>query len=155
MTKIDFKTSDYFPGIVMASSAVFTFVGTIVLFVNLVVGVVLLLMSIVILTTRYRIEIDFVNKTFKEYLWIAGLKQGEEENFDKIEYLYITRSNVSQKLNSRVSSTTIYKQVYNGFLKFSETQKIRLFSEDNKEALLKKLKPISTKLNTEIIDRSE
>ena len=122
---------------------------------SVIIGLIILLTSVVIFTTHYRLKINFNNHEFHDYLWIMGLKNGEKGKFQSIEYIFIKKSKVSQKMNSRASTTTIRREVYDGYLKFSEKDKIHLMTEDNKDTLIKKLNLISAKLQTKIIDYSE
>src|SRR6478609_7695992 len=127
MKPVDFRTSFYFPGMIVLVGWIFFLIGLILLFVKLIPGIVLTVLGLLIFTTHYRLKVDFEQKTFQEYVWIAGLKSGEKERFEAIEYLYITKGTVSQTMHSRVSSSTFRKEVYNGYLKFSNDQKIHLF----------------------------
>ena len=98
---------------------------------------------------------DLFKKEFHDYLWILGLKYGEKAKFEKIEYLFIKKSNVSQVMRSQVQSTTFRKEVFDGYLKFSEVEKIHLITRGNKNDLIKGLRVIATKLNVKIVDYSE
>jgi hypothetical protein len=153
MNKIDFKTSNYFSSRVIMVGVIFAFSGLLLVFVNLVIGLILLLSSVIIFTTQYRLAIDFENKVFHDYVRILGLKNGYKEKFQTIEYIFINSGNSSQTMSmGRVASTTIHNKVYNGYLKFSEKNKIHLITKDDKKSLYEALTPIAKKLNVEIID---
>lgn len=155
MSVVDFKTSGYFSWTIIFLGFVLAFVGFLFIIENPVVGVIQLLISLIIFTTHYRLKIDFDNKVFHDYLWILGLKNGDKVKFETIEYLFIKKSKVSQTMSVRVASTTIRKEVYDGYLKFSEQEKIHLITKDSKKDLVKKLREISTSLKVKIIDYSE
>ena len=55
-------------------------------------------------------------------------------------------------MNTRLSTTTIRKEVYKGYLKFSEENKIFLAENEQKERLVAKLRIISEKLHVEVVD---
>lgn len=154
MNIIDFKTSGYFSGTILFLGALLAVVGIAVVINNTLLGVVLLVISLVIFTTHYRLKIDFDNKIFYDYLWILGLKNGDKGKFENIEYIFIKRSKVSQTMRLRVASSTIQKEVYDGYLKFSEKDKIHLITKDSKKDLLEKLRMMSTALKVKIIDYS-
>lgn len=154
MKPVDFRTSFYFPGMVVLFGWVLFLIGSILLFVKLIPGIVLLALGMLIFTTHYRLKVDLERKTFQEYVWVAGFKSGDKKTFETIEYLYITKGTISQTMHSKVSSSTFWKEVYNGFLKFSEEQKIHLFEDERKDHLIEKLKVISKELNLDIVDRS-
>jgi hypothetical protein len=50
---------------------------------------------------------------------------------------------------------TVQKMVFDGYLKFSDDQKIHIATRDDKDRLLKKLQPISNQLNIRIIDYTQ
>ena len=152
---IDFRTSSYFSGMIYFLGILLVIVSGPVAFQSLIAGAVLVLAGVVILTTHYRLSIDFSKKEFHDYLWILGLKYGEKAKFEKIEYLFIKKSNVSQVMRSQVQSTTFRKEVFDGYLKFSEEEKIHLITRGNKNDLIKGLRVIATKLNVKIVDYSE
>jgi hypothetical protein len=155
MNNVDFKTSLYFPLTFIFFGGLLG-VGGIALVVSgsPVIGAVLLLVGLVLLTTHYRLAINFDKKTYHDYVWILGLKQGEKVRFENIEYLFIKKSRVSQTMSVRVASSTIQKEVYDGYLKFSEKDKIHLLTKDNKNDLIAKLKEISSALKVKIVDYS-
>jgi hypothetical protein len=151
---VDFKTAGYFSGTILFVTAFFVLVGAVVVAVNAIVGIVILITCVIVFTTHYRLSIDFENKVCHDYLWILGLKNGEKLKFEKIEYLFIKKKKVSQTMSIRVASSTIRSEVYDGYLKFSETEKIHLMTKDNKKDLLDKLRIISSALKVKIVDYS-
>jgi hypothetical protein len=155
MKIIDFRTSAYFPGAFIFTAVILLVVAVPVVFMNLIGGLILFLVSLVIFTTHYRISIDLDRKTFHDYLWILGLKNGSRKKFERIEYLLINKSKVSQTMNLRTVSTTVRKEVYDGYLKFSENDKVHLITKDSKEDLVGKLRPISAALNIKVYDYSD
>jgi hypothetical protein len=155
MDTVNFKTSSYFPlTAIIVAAIVMIPVAIILLFSTLVIlGLITLLAGVVILTTHYRLEIDFQKKTFHDYVsFLFFFKSGETGRFESIHYLFVKSKKVSQTVNSRVSSMTVHKEVFDGYLKFSDDEKIHLDTKDTKEALLKKLTPISNQLRIRIID---
>jgi hypothetical protein len=129
--------------------------GAVLIFKTLVGGVILVLISVVIFTTHYRLAIDLNKKSYHDYVWLLGLKFGDSGTFEKIEYIFVKKSKFSQTMNTRVSSTTIKKEVYDGYLKFSEENKIHLLTEGSKKQLVKKLSNIATKCGVKIFDYTE
>jgi hypothetical protein len=153
MTIVDFKTSNYFSSRVIIVGYIFLISGLALFLVNWVIGFILLLSSVIILTTQYRLTIDFENKVFHDYVRILGLKNGYKEKFQVIEYIFINAAKSSQTMSmGRVASTTIHNKVYNGYLKFSENNKIHLTTKDDKKSLCEALTPIANKLNVKIVD---
>ncbi|HOX81650.1 MAG TPA: hypothetical protein PLJ60_00685 [Chryseolinea sp.] len=155
MKTIDFKTSNYFSETIFIIGVIFSLTGIFVLFANIIIGLGLLFSSVVIFTTHYRLSIDYEKKVFHDYLWILGMKSGEKGNFEEVEYLFIKKNRVSQTMSVKVASATVRKEVYDGYLRFSETEKIHLLTKDNKKNVVKKLREISSMLKVRIIDYSE
>jgi hypothetical protein len=153
---IDFKASNYFTGMPYVLGFLLTPIGFVLLFSpQLIVGAILLVAGVIILTTHYRLSIDHTKKQYAEYVFVLGLKTGmERKSFSSIDYVFIKKVRVSQTLNSRASSTTIQKDQYDGFLKFSEDDKVHLMTFESKDKLQKKLRPIASQLNLRILDYS-
>lgn len=156
MKVFNFRTSNYFPATAVIFGAILLPLGVAVLFAKVVAGVAILAIGVLLLTTHNRLQIDFENKTFQDYVSILGfLKSGEQGQFDTVQYLFIKTNRVSQTVNSRISSMTVEKMVFDAYLKFSDDDKIHIATKDNKDNLLKKLRPISNQLNIQIIDYTE
>ena len=88
-------------------------------------------------------------------MWVLGFKNGDHGKFENIEYLFIKKGRVSQKMNHIVGSATIQKEVYDGYLKFSDHEKIHLITQDDKKDLIEKLRAMSTKLKVRVVDYSD
>jgi hypothetical protein len=131
------------------------FTAIMLLFTNWILSIVLLFASIVVFTTHYRLAINLEDKTFQDYVWVLGMKMGGIEDFKSIEYLFIKKNQVSQTMHLKVASSTVRKDVYDAYIKFSETQKIHLLTADKKRTLLERLGPIAKNLNIKMIDYSE
>ena len=155
MNKIDFKTSGYFPGHIMLLGILLVIIGLPVLFINPIIGLILWFISLIIFTTHYRLSIDQDSKVYHDYLWILGFRSGEKGKFNTLEYIFIKKSNVSQTMRMRVASSTIQKEVFDGYLKFSDQHKIHLLTLDSKENLINRLKFMASSLKTKLIDYSE
>jgi hypothetical protein len=155
MNNVDIRISLYFP-------LTFIFFGTLsgvgglalVFSGSPVIGLVLVVAGLILVTTHYRLAINFDKKTYHDYVWILGLKHGGKVKFENIEYLFIKKNKVSQTMRVRVASSTIQKEVYDGYLKFSEKDKIHLLTKDNKADLVARLNAISDALKVKIVDYS-
>jgi len=99
------------------------------------------------LTTQYKIEIDLKKKTYRDYLCFMGFKSGKKQSFDNIEKVYITKARVSQTLNQRSITQHLEHTEYNGFLKFSEDNKIHLGSSVNDNKMRRQLQELAKSLN--------
>lgn len=155
MKIIDFRTSGYFPGSIIFLGILLMGASIFIFLKSWIAGVILLLTSVTILTAHNRLRIDLDGKVFLDYLWVLGFKRGSSCSFESLQYIFIKKVIVSQKLNARVSTTTIRKEVYKGYLKFSEENKIFLAENEQKENLIVKLRIISEKLHVDVVDYSK
>lgn len=153
--KVDFRTSQYFPSGMILAGVLFIFAGlSVAIAAKLMLGIVIIITGVVMVTTHYRLEIDFEKKRYKDYVWFMGMKKGSEERFETIEYLFINRSKLSQNLNSRISTRTITKDVFNGYLKLNGVEPIHLLTKENKVALVQRLNKIAALLQVKVVDYS-
>ena len=70
------------------------------------------------------------------------------------EALFIKKNKVSETMQLRVASSTVQREVFDGYLKFSELNKIHLLTLSSRDKLVTKLKSLSSQLKTRIIDYS-
>jgi len=149
----DFKTENYFPFHVLLVGGGLLLIGLSMVTLKLFMGgLIVLLIGIIIVTTQYRFRIDLDKKEYQDYIWILGMKAGKRIQYDEIRYIFIKQSQESQTMGLRAATTTIHKTVFDSYLKFSEQEKIHLITRDNRKDLIEKLRPISQKLKTEILD---
>jgi hypothetical protein len=148
----DFKTSGYFSGMILFGGALCIFFAIMFVSTNWIASAILVAISVVIFTTHYRFRIDFENKTYHDYLWILGMKQGEKGKFLQVEYLFVKTSKVSQSMHLRVSSSTITKYVFDAYIKISPEKKIHLFTKESKHDVLVRLKELASILSTKVVD---
>ncbi len=120
--------------------------------VMLLLAAVFLVFEVLLLTTNYRLSIDQANNQYKEYIWVLGIKRGDWKPYEKLDYLFINKKFVSQKMNMESLSNTIRKPVYDGYLRFSEDHKLFVGSSDSKSSLIQRMKPIADQLGVELVD---
>ena len=108
--------------------------------------------GIALATAHTGVRIDRQNKTCQDYTWLLGIRLGETTTFDRIEYLFLKSNNVRQNMSARVASNTFHFQVFDGFIRFSETEKVHLFRSRDKAAVMKSLTDASQKMNLDILD---
>lgn len=110
--KIDFAVSDYFEGFFRVLGGILAPVGIFALTQNLAAGAIILLLVVVIFTSKYRLRIDLAAGTYKEYLWILGFVNGEEKRFRTIGSVFVRAEHYSQRINSVVVTREIRLTVY-------------------------------------------
>jgi hypothetical protein len=148
--QLDFHTSPYFPGSLRALGA--SLLLTIILPTHILAKIPFVLIGVILITSHYRLRFDMINKAYFDYIWVLGLRFGTWEKFEQIEYLFIKRNRMRQNMNSMMSTTTIHTAVYDGYLRISENNKIHLLTSRDKEAVMKKLKALSSLLQVDILD---
>jgi hypothetical protein len=132
-----------------------TLAGLALIVVKPVIAGLLLLVSVIVFTTHYRMELDFSKMQYQDFVWILGLRRGESKPFAGIEYLFAKRIKVSQTMSVRVASTTIQKDQFDGYIKFGDDHKVHLLTSDSRNRLLKRLEEIASKLDTKVVDQSQ
>ena len=150
---MDFRPSHYFSGSIILLGLMLP--GLLIASINILSTLPFLFISLIIFTTHHRLQVDFKNKVYRQYVWLLGLKRGEKVSFETIEYVFVKKNKVQQSMHSRVSTTTVHSEVYEGFLRFSEKDKIHLITSSKKGPLVKKLITIAGQLNVQILDYSE
>jgi hypothetical protein len=149
---IDIRIGSYFSTAWKLAGAVFVLAGLATAAVNIIGGIILLLIGILIITTHYRLTIDFNRHTYHDYLWVLWMRNGDKGNFEQIEYIYITKSRVSQTMASRATQSTFVRDDFNAYLKLSGNVKIHLSSNESKKDLLNTMQDIALKLKCEVVD---
>jgi hypothetical protein len=151
---MDFKIKNYLP---------FFFV---VLGVGLMVGGILgiaektflclflFLIGFILVSTQSRLEINFDKKYYREYVWTLGLRWGEKIKFDQLQYLYLTKSKKSVVYGQTYKNHYVTGAHFNGYLKFSENEKILVVDGSSRDSVLKRLNQINSKLGLELKDYS-
>jgi hypothetical protein len=153
--RFDFFTGPYFPKGFMLIGGILLPFGILLAFVQAAIGITLIVVGL-ITTTHYRLQIDQGKRHYREYVWFLGLKIGKPVSFETIEYFFIKTSRESQTMNSgRIATSTITKLVYDGYLRFSEHDKVHVATKDKRETLVSKITPMSKALNVPIMDYTQ
>jgi len=121
---------------------------------NPILSIGFLFIGLILVTTQYRLEINFKKKYYCAYVWIVGLRLGEKRPFNQIQYLYVTKSKRSQVYGQTYKNHYATGTYFNGYLKFSDNEKILVADSSSKDWLLKRLQTINSKLELEIKDYS-
>ena len=154
-TTINVK-AESFPWQVKFLGMIFFIAGAAVLVSYWWLSLILWFISLFLLTGHSGTTIDREAMTYREYNSYFFIKNGETKRYNDVEKIFINSSNESQKIYTAhtLDSSTFTNTVYNAWLKFDNGVKIFLTTQKSKEALSKKLYPISKFLNTEIEDYS-
>jgi hypothetical protein len=147
-----FKTSYYFSGTVRFVWAFLMAFGGGLLFINMLLGTLLLFIGLLVVTSQNRFEIDRINKLYHNYVWVLGNKTGAPQKFETLDYLFLKTNREKTVLHSQIQTTNLRNTVFDGYLRFSETEKILLFRSKSKGEVIKKIHPISVQLHLRVVD---
>jgi hypothetical protein len=148
---IRIKTQDFSNPYFRIIGVVFFGLGIFLVFINWIVAPVFLLLGILFTITHYWIEINLNKQILHDYLWILGFRKGERLETSEIDYLYLTKSKFSREYGFFPRAYE-YGYLFNGYIKLKNDDKLMVGYSKRKDAILKKLKRISSVLHLEIKD---
>lgn len=59
---------------------------------------------------------------------------------------------MSQTMGLKAATTTVVKEVYDAYLKFSDEEKIHVLTANHKDKIITKLHPVSKALKIDLVD---
>ncbi len=148
---IDLKVSNYFPfnymiigyGMIAASVAL--------IFINLIWVPVFLLLGLLVVTTHYRLSVNFDQNYFYEYLWILGMKRGQKFSFDRPKSIYINATSREIEYGGLAIRRYGAERKYRGYIKFHGQKEPAFFGESvNLEGIQKKGAKLSNYMGLDI-----
>lgn len=146
-SKVDIFTHHYFPYYMIILGIVLVPVIFIPVYPLLSVGVAVL--SVLFISTHYRVRIDMDKMSYLEYLWIAGFKSGKVVKYEVLKYLYINKLNRDEEYGL-VGRMSYSKDVYAGFLKLENGTTLYIGESSNEKKMLKKVKELAKRLEIEM-----
>jgi hypothetical protein len=147
---INFKTKNYFEGVIYVMGWVFGFIALCLILTNWFLTPIFGFLAFLILTAQYKLTINLDTKEIEDFLLIIGLKtQNEKFKYSTLEYIYITQSKYTQRMNMESLSSTISGELYNAYLK-SDVANIFLGESKNLAELKKKIGPLADQLKLEV-----
>lgn len=131
-----FYQHSYFPPNFKYLGYIGLFGGIVLLLTGkVIVGLPIFIISLVLSFTRYGCKVNYRQKTITEFVSILGIKTGSAFGYKQLHKIVLKKEEISQVLNSRGSSTTLYQTMYNGYL-FYDDQYILLQGNKNKNKML-------------------
>lgn len=116
---------------------------------------ILILLAVIILTTKYVTEINLQKKEYRDFLsflWIPF--QEEKIIFNKIDKIVIRKDNHSQMLNSRSRSRQLDWSSFTATLITDENTALDLLTHTDKRELIKGLKQFVDLLRVGVEDQT-
>ena len=118
-------------------------------------GALLIILAAIIFTTNYVTKIDLDKKAYSDYLSILGMKLNVEENrFNKLDRIVITKGNYAQTVNTRVQSRQMEWADYTATLLMDSNITLDLVTRTDKQELMKGLKEFSEFLQVDVEDQT-
>lgn len=118
-------------------------------------ALILILLCVIILTTKYVTEINLDKKLCKDYLLFLGIETQEEvKTFRSVDRIVITKGDHSQRILTRSRDTQLDWVDYTGTVIFDTQETITLLTRNDKEDLIKGLKEFAEFLKVNVEDRT-
>lgn len=115
---VTITTKNYFDGVFYGLGWVLLVLSPPVLFAKWWLALILLLLGILLVTTRYQIKIDPNAQLIDDYLWILGIKTDRVvTTYSRVDFIYITTAKYSQQMNLKSISSTVQGTLFKAFLR--------------------------------------
>ena len=112
-----FTVDSYFPTNFVMLGVVSLVGGIILILMTLFpLGLPLVAIGIVLVTTRKGTLINQSTKTIKEFIRIGGFIFGDDLRYETLHYILVREENYSQTMSSRGSTSTVRYTKYNAYL---------------------------------------
>lgn len=147
----------YFPnGLIYTSSL---FIGGAILLIidhHYIWGIILILIAIVLLTTKYSTKINLDKKEFSDCLLFLSIElNAESGTFDSLDKIVITKGNYAYSGNTRSRARTVQFADYSATLIFNnDNNTLDLLTMTDKRKLLKRIKDMAIFLDVPVEDCS-
>lgn len=115
----------------------------------------LLLLIVLILTTRYITQIDMTERRYSDYLSLLGLRlNNESKKFQTLDRIVITKGEFTKKVYSRLQDRTLQWTDFTATLVFDHNQTLPLLTLASKKKLVMGLKDFAAFLGVGVEDRT-
>ncbi len=114
-----------------------------------------IVVGLLLITTRYGIQINPASCSYKEYVNVLGMARGNWHAYGTIEKIFINARKTSQRMTSRGNyRTDIINTEYIAYLKFEDGIKVQLDEDASKPKLLARIERYNQLLNTIVADNT-
>ena len=154
--KIDVKFGSLFPWPFRLIAAVVLVVGLSLILEKTFLSIGLILIGGFILSGTEGTEINRIEKSYLDYKSYFFMKSGHKKKYSGIEKIFVSTSKMRQEFYTiHTNRSSIYETLeFNGFLKFSNGEKVQLLRKRKKSDLIKELKKVATFLNVPVEDNT-
>jgi hypothetical protein len=150
-------STPYFPKVLMFTSPLFIGGGILLIIDHEYIwGIILILVAIVLLTTKYSTEINLDKKEFSDYLLFLTIEfNAEIGTFDCLDKITITKGNHAYSGNTRSRARTVQFADYSATLVFNNgNNTLDLLTLTDKRKLIKRIKDMAIFLSIPVEDCS-
>jgi hypothetical protein len=154
--KIDVKFGSLFPWPFRLIAVIVLLVGLSLILEKTFLSIGMMLIGGFILSGSEGTEINRTEKSYLDYKSFFFMKSGDKKKYSDIEKIFVSTSKTKQQLHTvHTNHSSIFENVeFNGFLKFSNGEKVQLLRKRKRSDLLKELKKVATFLNVTIEDNT-
>jgi len=153
--KISVITQTYFDDLFYYSGWACFIFGFPILIINWYVGLILISVGIIVLTTAYKLTFNLENKEIEDYLFFLGMKRNLKcILFNQLFFIKVKSSTYTQQLSLRAASTTISGTMYAAYLQMDD-ELLFLGESKSLKSITKKAQRLANKLNLEFIRHEE
>jgi len=146
------NTGAYFEWHVKLVAGVMMVVGFAWITQNLIAGILLIIISVVPFGMNYFLLIDPERRMYQDGVSFFGFRSGASKRYQRVEYLFLKENKVTRRYNSRIQSSAVTDLEFDGYIRFSEREKIHLCSNTDREVVMKELTALSATLKVQIFD---
>lgn len=150
MSKISHTTKRYSEGFYLVAGLLLCFMAVLLLMVSLIATAILGFIGVLMLTSRYKLDLNTDEQKIEDYLWVLGAKtQLETFKYSTLFYIYINKKSYTQQMNYKSLSSTKKGVLYTAYLK-SDKGNHYLGESENEVQLIGRLSSFANTLRVEI-----
>lgn len=155
--KIDIKYGSLFPWPFRLIAFIVLVLGLALILEKTFLSIGLMLVATFVISGYEGTEINRAEKSYLDYKSFFFVKSGDRKKYSDIEKIFVGASKTKQRFYTAHTShsSTFENLEFNGFLKFSDGEKIQLLRKRKKSDLMKELKKVATFLNVRVEDNTE
>lgn len=121
----------------------------------IVVGVLIIPVILLILTTNYVTEISMEQKRYWDYISLLGIKWNvETTSFTYLNRIIVTKENNAKRVNSRLQSRTMQWTSFTATLLFDHQKTLDIITLTDKRELMEGLQAFAAFLQVPVEDRT-
>ena len=121
-------------------------------FLSAILPVLSVVAGMAFIWTFHGTQIDFQQNKVMEYVSIVGLKLGNWNDLPRLGKIFVTKTNYSQVVWSRVSNTQQRSTVFRAYLKGPGDFKLLFSEKKQKDSIIKEAEAAANGLDLQVLD---